>query len=63
MLWHLYSRKNIENVLFVCFFLILSIWCLFGNVCHTREMYFTENEGVFVWLFCFVCILLGFLSF
>lgn len=48
----------IGNVSFICF-LMVTVWCLFGNVCHAGEKFFTENEVfVFFLLFlsCFVRI-------
>lgn len=58
ILWHLRSRKIIGNGWFVCF-LILSIWCLFGNVCHAGKKYFIKNEGLelfFLSFFVRICI-------
>lgn len=48
----------IGNVSFICF-LMVTVWCLFGNVCHAGEKFFTENEVFgffFLFLSCFVRI-------
>lgn len=55
ILWHLYSRTMIGNVSFICF-LMVTVWCLFGNVCHAGKKFFTENEFFFFFsLFKLLC--------
>lgn len=54
ILWHLYSRTMIGNVSFICF-LMVTVWCLFGSVCHAGKKFFTENEVFFFSLFKLLC--------
>lgn len=44
----------IGNVSFICF-LMVTVWCLFGNVCHAGKKFFTENEVFFFSLFKLLC--------